>query len=188
MRDPASGSDGAAKQRAGARTASCSGITWRSLLISTLLIPANAFWVLQMERVRYSAHPTTVSLLFNAVFILLVLTAANFAFGRLFPRRRLSQAELLPSMRWFAWALPLQGTISSRCWLLLSHGPTGLPHLRIAGHLCSLVASARGCQCKTRRRWQAISTAIPRYIHASACSHGRRRFSCGRFSSPRCSS
>ena len=70
-------------------------ITWRSLLISTLAIPVNAFWVLQMERVRYSAHPTTVSLLFNAVFILLVLTAVNFAFGRLSPQRRLSQAELL---------------------------------------------------------------------------------------------
>jgi len=72
-----------------------SGITWRSLLISTLIIPLNAYWVIQMEIVRYSAHPTTVSLLFNAVFILLVLTLLNFGLRRLFPGRQLSQAELL---------------------------------------------------------------------------------------------
>jgi hypothetical protein len=72
-----------------------SGITWRSLTLAAILIPLNAYWVIQMEIVRYSAHPTTVSLLFNAVFLLLVLTAANFAFARLFPGRQLSQAELL---------------------------------------------------------------------------------------------
>lgn len=72
-----------------------SGITWRSLLVSAALIPLNAYWVVQMEVVRYSAHPTTVSLLFNAVFLLLALTAANFALARVLPGRQLSQAELL---------------------------------------------------------------------------------------------
>jgi len=72
-----------------------SGITWRSLALSALLIPLNAYWVVQMEIVRYSAHPTTVSLLFNAVFLLLVLTGANIAWARLSPGRQLRQAELL---------------------------------------------------------------------------------------------
>lgn len=72
-----------------------SAITWRSVLVSALLIPLNAYWVVQMEIIRYSAHPTTVSLLFNAIFILLVLTGLNALLGRLWPGRELRQAELL---------------------------------------------------------------------------------------------
>ena len=72
-----------------------SGITWRSLLISVLIIPLNAYWVVQMEDIRYTAHPTTVSLFFNAVFILLVCTAANAVFARKWPGRQLTQPELL---------------------------------------------------------------------------------------------
>jgi hypothetical protein len=72
-----------------------SAITWRSMLLAVLIIPLNAYWVIQMEIVRYSAHPTTVSLFFNAIFILLVLTALNAIFARLFPGRQLSQGELL---------------------------------------------------------------------------------------------
>ena len=43
-------------------------VTWRSVLLALLLLPINAYWVVQMEVVRYSAHPTTISLLFNTVF------------------------------------------------------------------------------------------------------------------------
>src|SRR6185437_12297001 len=50
--------------------------------LSLLLIPVNAYWLVQMERIRYSAHPTTVSLFFNAVFILLVVTLLNALLGR----------------------------------------------------------------------------------------------------------
>ncbi len=62
--------------------------------MSLLLIPANAYWLVQMERVRYSAHPTTVSLFFNAVFILLVVTLCNALVGRAFPRVVLRRGEL----------------------------------------------------------------------------------------------
>lgn len=72
-----------------------SGLTWRSLLIGLLLIPPNVYWVEQMEIMRYSAHPTTVSLFFNAVFILLVLSCLNLLLRRLSPRFALSPAELL---------------------------------------------------------------------------------------------
>lgn len=68
---------------------------WRGLVIGLLLIPVNAWWLVQMERVRYSAHPTTVSLFFNAVFILLVVTVANAGIGRLWPRAALGRGELL---------------------------------------------------------------------------------------------
>ena len=52
-------------------------VTFRAVLLGLLLIPLNAYWVVQMERVRYSAHPTTVSLFFNCIFILVVLTGLN---------------------------------------------------------------------------------------------------------------
>src|SRR5213592_5155827 len=60
-------------------------VTWRSLLLGLLLIPLNAYWLVQMERVRYSAHPTTVSLFFNVVFILLVLQIVNMGVARIRP-------------------------------------------------------------------------------------------------------
>jgi hypothetical protein len=72
-----------------------SGITWRSILISLLIIPLNAYWVVQMEIIRYTAHPTTISLFFNVIFILLLLTGANALYARLRPGWQLTQPELL---------------------------------------------------------------------------------------------
>ena len=51
------------------------GLTWRSVVLALLLIPPNVYWVEQMEMMRYSAHPTTVSLFFNVVVTLLQLVA-----------------------------------------------------------------------------------------------------------------
>jgi hypothetical protein len=70
-------------------------VTWRSLLLALLLIPANSYWLVQMERVRYSSHPTTISLFFNVVFILLVVTLVNTAVSRRWPRLALERGELL---------------------------------------------------------------------------------------------
>jgi hypothetical protein len=69
-------------------------VTWRSMLLSLILIPANAYWLIQMEVIRYSAHPTTVSLFFNAVFILLVVTLLNALVGRYRPSWALRRGEL----------------------------------------------------------------------------------------------
>ncbi len=71
------------------------GVTWRSVVLGVVLAPPNCYWVLMMGEVRYSGHPTTVSLFFNVIFTLLVLTGANALFGRLFPRVALSRGELL---------------------------------------------------------------------------------------------
>ena len=71
-------------------------VTFRAVLLGLLLIPLNAYWVVQMERVRYSAHPTTVSLFFNCIFILVVLTGINGLVTRLGGRRwAFRQGELL---------------------------------------------------------------------------------------------
>src|SRR3954463_12332104 len=69
-------------------------VTWRSALLSLLLIPLNAYWLVQMELIRYSAHPTTISLFFNAGFILLAVTLVNALVGRWRPGWALRRGEL----------------------------------------------------------------------------------------------
>src|SRR5579883_810674 len=69
--------------------------TWRAFLLGTVLLPANAYWVVQMESVRYSAHPTTIALFFNCIFLLVVLAGANSILRRVCPRCAFSQGELL---------------------------------------------------------------------------------------------
>ena len=70
-------------------------VTWRSVLAAFILLPINAYWVVQMEVVRYSAHPTTISLFFNLIFAILVLTLLNRIVERHLPRFALTRAELL---------------------------------------------------------------------------------------------
>src|SRR5438105_1390287 len=85
----------AATERAAPAPPALRAVTWRSLLVSLFLIPWNAYWVVQMERVRYSAHPTTISLFFNVVFILLVVTVLNAGVARLSRRAAMNRGELL---------------------------------------------------------------------------------------------
>ncbi len=77
------------------RMARSRAVTWRSVLLALILLPINSYWVVQMEVVRYSAHPTTISLFFNTIFILLCLTVLNRCVGRFAPRAALQRGELL---------------------------------------------------------------------------------------------
>ncbi len=85
-------SSGNAHQMVSARP---KAVTWRSILISLLILPLNDYWQVQMEIVRYSAHPSTISLFFNAVFILLVITCINELVRRISPRYCLERGEPL---------------------------------------------------------------------------------------------
>ena len=71
------------------------GIRKRVICLGLVLIPINGWWLIQMEEFRYSGHPTTASLLFNVVFVLLMLTLLNLLVKRFVPSAALSQAELL---------------------------------------------------------------------------------------------
>jgi hypothetical protein len=71
------------------------GVTPRAVLVALFLIPFNTYWIMQMELVRYSGHPTTISIFFNVVFCLLLLTVYNLLVGRRWPKLALSQGELL---------------------------------------------------------------------------------------------
>lgn len=70
-------------------------VTFKSCLLALVLLPINALWVVQMEVIRYSAHPTTISLFFNIIFAILVLTLLNRGVARFAPRVALNRAELM---------------------------------------------------------------------------------------------
>ena len=63
---------------------------WRAVVIGTLLLPANAYWIASGE-----ATSTTVSLFFNIIFVLFVLLLLNLLFKQIAPNAALNQGELL---------------------------------------------------------------------------------------------
>ncbi|MBD3183227.1 hypothetical protein GF312_13105 [Candidatus Poribacteria bacterium] len=71
------------------------GVTFRSLIIAVLLIPINCYWVIEMEVIRYSGHPVTISLFFNVVFNIFVLIGLNLILKKFLPKHTLTQSELL---------------------------------------------------------------------------------------------
>jgi len=72
-----------------------SGVTLRSLIIATILIPVNCYWVIEMEVIRYSGHPVTISLFFNVVFSVFLLIGVNFVLKKFTPNFSLNQNELI---------------------------------------------------------------------------------------------
>jgi hypothetical protein len=72
-----------------------SPVTWRSILIGLVLIPLNAWWLVQIEYVRYSDNATTSALFFHVVALLLLLLACNALIQRVAPGWTFSRSELL---------------------------------------------------------------------------------------------
>lgn len=81
----------------------------RALLLALVLIPVNAWWLVEMEYVRYSDNATTQALFFNAVALLLLLVAGNGVLARIRPRACLSPAELVGVYTMVAVASNLAG-------------------------------------------------------------------------------
>ena len=69
-------------------------VRYRAFVVSIILIPINIYWNVQMELVRYSGLPTTISLFFNVIFNLLVLSLANIGIKRLFRKTLFKSGEL----------------------------------------------------------------------------------------------
>ena len=72
-----------------------SPITLRAVLIGIALIPLNSYWILHLSYIWDSNRPTSLALLFNALFTLLVLIAINAFLHRIRPSLAFSQSELL---------------------------------------------------------------------------------------------
>lgn len=71
------------------------GLTTRAIVLGLVLIPINNWWVFQMEIVHLSGHPTTTSIFFNSIFVLVVLVCFNSLIRSVSPKSRLSQGEML---------------------------------------------------------------------------------------------
>lgn len=71
------------------------GVTLRSVLIGLLLIPINAYLVVQLETVWGIGDPTTMTIFFNVVFCLFLVIVLNLLLKQFLPRVALHQGELL---------------------------------------------------------------------------------------------
>lgn len=69
-------------------------LTLRSFLIALILIPLNCYWIIQVEIVWYSGHPTCISLFQNPVFSLLFVASISLLLKK-FRAFHLSEGELL---------------------------------------------------------------------------------------------
>ena len=72
-----------------------SPLTWRVVLLSLVLLPLNAWWLVEIEYIRYSDNATTQALFFNAVSLLLILLLVNALFKRLRPRWMFTPQEMV---------------------------------------------------------------------------------------------
>ncbi len=71
------------------------GVTLKSILLAVFLIPINCYWIIEMEVIRYSGHPVTISLFFNVIFSLFLVIGLNQLLKRFLPRIALVQSELV---------------------------------------------------------------------------------------------
>ncbi len=82
------------------------GGTWRAILIGTALTVPNVYWILDSAGQGY---PTTISLYFNVIFCIFILTGVNLALKQVLPRVAFQQGELLTIYVMLAIASSLAG-------------------------------------------------------------------------------
>ncbi len=71
------------------------GVTWRAVIIGLILIPPVTFWIMEVECVWHSGHPTSISLMWGVVFTMFVIILINLLVKRFFPNASLTQGELI---------------------------------------------------------------------------------------------
>src|SRR5713101_4648551 len=67
------------------------GVTWRSVLLSLLLMPLNIWWVTIVEVRWYTLDGTCLPLFITPIFFLFVLVLVNRAVGQWHPQAALTQ-------------------------------------------------------------------------------------------------
>ena len=70
-------------------------IAKRAVLIGTLLIIGNSYWIAYVEMIWHTAHLTTVAMSVNVMFGILAMTLLNLGVRRIFPRIALAPRDLL---------------------------------------------------------------------------------------------
>lgn len=72
-----------------------SGVTFRAILIGLAFVPINVYLVVQWETVWGTQYPTTMGILFNAIFCLFIVALLNIVIKKFLPQVAFSQGELL---------------------------------------------------------------------------------------------
>ncbi len=84
-------------------------VTTRALLLGAALIPFNVYWVMMVEGIWHTGHPSVMALPWGVVFNLLVLLGVNVLLKRFLPRHALTQAEFVTVYVMVAIAVMLAG-------------------------------------------------------------------------------
>ena len=71
------------------------GVTFRAILLGIILIPPNTYFIMANHLRYWSTLPTTMSLIYNVIITLALLTGLNFLVKIFLPRFALRQGELL---------------------------------------------------------------------------------------------
>jgi len=71
------------------------GVTLKSVVIGLILIPINSYWIIYTEMVWWAQFPTTMSLFFNVIFCLFVVTLINLLVQKYSSHHALAHGELL---------------------------------------------------------------------------------------------
>lgn len=69
-------------------------LSWRVILLGLVLIPLNAWWLTEIEYIRYSDNATTQALFFNTISLLLFLVGLNAILKRVKPAWAFSKQEM----------------------------------------------------------------------------------------------
>ncbi len=68
---------------------------WRAVFLGLLLSIPNGWWVMQVEGIWHSGHPTCISFFWNVGFTMMTLVFINLALKRLMPLWALTQQEFV---------------------------------------------------------------------------------------------
>lgn len=71
------------------------GVTPKAVIVGLILIPLNCYWIMNVEGVWHTGHPTCISLFWNCIFCITVLILINLLLKRFLPFVAFSQGELI---------------------------------------------------------------------------------------------
>jgi len=92
-----------------ARGKRLTGVTWRAVIIGLVLIPPVTFWIMEVECVWHSGHPTSISLMWGVVFVMFLVILINLLVRKFLPNAALTQGELITIYVMLCMAAALAG-------------------------------------------------------------------------------
>ncbi|MFQ6096147.1 MAG: DUF6785 family protein [Armatimonadota bacterium] len=124
------------------------GVSLRSVLIGSVLIFLNCYWIIEVEGIWHWAHPTAISLMWNVVFSLLILLIINAGLRRASPHIALTQGEFVTIYVMMAIASALAGHDSLQL---------GIPGLTFGWWFATPANNWEGLFWKYLPKWLTVS-------------------------------